>query len=132
MTLEAVNLKFRLGDTWASDEWAVLVDDLPVLLDTDGWRVTCQAKRAPDTPVLHEWSLDNNGVILGRVDVQFAGSEETEETSTIRITHSASISEEWDPFSASFEIQIERGTGTDIERHTVVAGTITGTEDITD
>lgn len=132
MTLELSEpLKFRLGDTWSSPEWAILIDDNPVLLEDDNWNVTCQARRDFDTPVLHEWSTANGGVLLGLVDVTYSDGSPSVQTSTVQILHSAATSQEWDPFSARFEIQIERGSELNIERHTVVAGHMTGTPDVT-
>lgn len=132
MTLENVVLKFRLGDTWASPEWAVLVDDLPVDLVAGGWSVLCQARRSPDSPPVQEWSLDNDRVQIGLADVSFGNTGEVGETSTIQLRHSAFDSNEWDPFSADFEIEIERGSDVNVERHTIVSGRITALQDVTD
>ncbi len=132
MTLEGVVLKFRLGDTWASPEWAVLVDDLPVDLSIDGWVVRCQARRKSSTAVIEEWSTDNARVQLGVADLVYGSDGEHGETSTIQLKHGASESEEWDPFAADFEVEIERGSGDNVERHTVISGRMYAVQDITE
>ncbi len=132
MTLENVVLKFRLGDTWVSPAWAVLVDDLPVNLVAGGWVVRCQARRTSDTAVVQEWSTVNGLILLGAASVEYGNTGETGETSTIQLRHSASLSGTWQPFAASFEIEIERGSGENVERHTIVSGRITALQDITE
>lgn len=132
MTLENVQLRFRLGDTWTSEPWAVLVDDEPVDLAADGWTVRCQARRRWSDEVLQEWSTDNGLIQLGVTTVEYGDPAQSGETSTIRLKHSAAESDSWDPFSSDFEIEIERGTGADIERHTIVYGRVTGYQDIAD
>jgi hypothetical protein len=132
VTLENVRLKFRLGDTWESPQWAVLVDDLPVNLAVDGWVVRCQARRRSDKAVLEEWSTGNGRVRLDLADVVYGNTGESGETSTIQLIHSARDSDSWDPFAADFEVEIERGSGANTERHTVVSGRIYGLQDVTD
>ncbi|MFA7264908.1 MAG: hypothetical protein WC054_01110 [Candidatus Nanopelagicales bacterium] len=112
--------------------WAVLIDDLPVDLGVGGWVVRCQAKRLPtDSSPVQEWSTGNQRVILGRAQVVYGNDGSTGETSTVQLVHTASASQSWDPFSADFDIEIERGSGTNVERHTLVSGRITGTRDVT-
>lgn len=132
MTLENVSLKFRLGDTWVSPPWAVLVDDAVVDLAADGWVVRCQARRTSGTAPVQEWSTENGRIQLGVATVEYGDSGQSAETSTIQLSHSAVESDSWDPFAASFEIEIERGSGSNIERHTVVSGRITAFQDVTD
>ena len=132
MTLENVRLVFRLGDTWASDQWAVLVNDLPVDLAVNGWRVLCQARRTDGSPVLHEWSLTNGRVQLDYADVVYGNSGQHGSTSTVQLKHSASESEEWHPFAAGFEVEISRGFGNNIERYTVVSGRMIAVQDLAD
>lgn len=129
--LEGVNLRFRLGDTWASPQWAVLIDDLSVDL-TDGWVVRCQARRTTDSAPVQEWSTENNHVRLGEASVEFGNTGESDITSTIQLFHSAAESDAWDPFSAYYEVEIERGSGENVERHTIVAGRMTALQDISD
>lgn len=132
MTLENVSLKFRLGDTWASPQWAVLVDDLPVDLSVDGWVVRCQARRRSHLEPVQEWSTTNGRVQLDVADVVYGATGESGATSTVQLKHSAGDSDSWEPFSADFEIEIERGSGVNVERHTIVSGRITALQDVTD
>lgn len=132
MALENVALRFYLGDTWSSPQWAVLVDDLPVNLSTGGWVVRCQARRGPGGPVLHEWTTGNNGIQLSTADVVFGDTGESGETSTIQLLNDADETDEWDPFSADFQIEIERGSGNNHERHTVISGRMTAIQDVVD
>lgn len=131
MTLEGVQLRFRLGDTWASPVWAVLVDDLPVNL-ADGWVVRAQARRTYDSSPVQEWSTGNGRIRLGQALVEYGNTGEQDTTSTIQMFHSAVDSDGWDPFSADFEIEIERGSGENLERHTIVAGRISAIQDVSD
>ena len=132
MTLENVSLKFRLGDTWVSQAWAVLVDDLPVNLSADGWVVRCQVRRTAETPPIQEWTSLNNRILIGAASVTYGNTGAVGETSTIQLRHTAAESDTWDPFAASFEIEIERGSGDNIERHTIVTGRMTAFQDIAD
>jgi hypothetical protein len=132
VTLENVSLSFRLGDSWVSEAWAVLVDDAPVDLVNDGWLVRCQARRTSRLPVIQEWSTINDRILIGEASVQYGDTGAVAPTSTIQLRHSAEESELWDPFAASFDIEIQRGVGANIERHTVISGRITALQDITD
>lgn len=132
MALENVTLRFYLGDTWSSPQWAVLVDDLPVDLSTGGWVVRCQARRGPRGPLLHEWTNFNGGIQLSTAEVVFGDTGESGETSTIQILNDADETDTWDPFSADFEVEIERGSGDNIERHTVLSGRMTALQDLAD
>lgn len=132
MTLENVQLRFRLGDTWSSPPWAVLIDDMTVDLTVGGWVVRCQARRTRSSVPVQEWSTENNRIRLDEAIVYFGDSGETDTTSTIQLHHSASASDSWEPFSSDFEVEIERGAGENIERHTIVSGRITAVQDISD
>jgi len=132
VALENVSLRFNLGDTWRSPIWAVLVDDLPVDLSTGGWTVRCQARRRPNAPVIYEWTNFNGGIQLDTAEVVYGNTGETGNTSTIQIVNDADVTDEWDPFSADFEIEIERGSGNNHERHTVVSGRMTALQDLAD
>lgn len=132
MALENVSLRFYLGDTWRSPVWAVLVDDLPVDLSTGGWVTRCQARRGPRGPLLHEWTDSNGGIQLSTADVVFGDTGESGETSTIQIVNDADETDTWDPFSADFEVEIERGSGDNMERHTVLSGRMTALQDLAD
>jgi hypothetical protein len=132
VSLENVSLRFYLGDTWSSPQWAVLVDDLPVNLAADGWVVRCQVRRTPDRPVLHEWSTTAGSIQLSTANVVFGDTGESGATSTIQLLNDADETDEWKPFSAEFEIEIERGSGNNVERHTVITGHMTAMEDVAD
>lgn len=132
MTLEGVRLTFRLGDTWLSQAWAVLIDDEPVDLSINGWVVRCQARRRSQDPAVQEWSTENGRILLGLASVQYGDTGAVGETSTIQLRHSAAESDAWDPFSAEFEIEIERGVEPEVERYTIVSGRVTGLQDVTD
>lgn len=131
MGAENVRLRFRLGDTWVSPAWAVLVDDLPVNLE-DGWTVRAQARRRPHDPPVQEWSTDNGRILLGKASVEYGSTGQTAETSTVQLQHSAKDSDGWQPFSAEFELEIERGSDDNVERYTIASGRVTGLEDIAD
>lgn len=131
MIAENVRLKFRLGDTWGSPVWAVLVHDQPVDLEDD-WLVRVQARRRPEDAPVHEWTVQNGGLVLGRATVEYTSTQQTVETSTIQMVNSAYKSATWLPFSADFEVEISRGTGAQMERFTVVRGRISGLEDVTE
>lgn len=132
MTLENVRLVFRLGDTWASPQWAVLVNDLPVDLSVGGWRVRCQARRTDSSALIREWTTANGRIQLDYADVLYGNSGDHGTTSTIQLRHSAVESDGWDPFAAGFEVEIERGSGNNIERYTVVSGRMIAVQDLAD
>jgi hypothetical protein len=131
-TLENQVLRFRLGDTWVSPIYAVLIDDLPAdLTPVSGhWSVKCQAKRTPTSPVLQEWTTENGRIIISDVQVQYSTDNIWATTSAIRLFHTADDSQDWNPFSAYFEIELERYEDEVLERFTLVTGRMIAKHDI--
>lgn len=131
-TLKNQVLEFRLGDTWVSPIYAVLIDDLPADLTplVGHWSVKCQARRTPSSPVLQEWTTENSRVIISEVQVQYSVDNIWASTSAIRLFHTADDSQHWSPFSAIFEIELERYEDEVLERFTLVTGRMIARQDV--
>ena len=126
----AADLDIKIGDSFWSDRWGVLVDDAPVDLTT-GWVVRAQIRPRPDsTTVLHDFTGD--GILL----TPPAPGEEPDTTipSTVQLyipQDEAALLGAW---TAVWDLQIEHptyGLGGTFFRRTVLAGVARTAWDVT-
>lgn len=103
-----LDLKFRIGDTWSSEQWAVLVNGGPVNLGDPGWSVRAQC-RDTDGALVAEWSTANDRVRLGTAVVTLDDDGPELTTSTVQLHHDPAA------FDAPFEGRVE----CEITRHLV-------------
>jgi hypothetical protein len=131
-TLENEVLRFRLGDTWVSPKYAVLIDDLPVDMTPEfgHWSVKCQARRISSSAVIQEWTTENGRVIIGEAQVQYTSDGLWATTNTVQLFHTADESQLWTPFAANFEIELERYVNEVLERYTLVSGRMIARQDV--
>lgn len=110
------DIKTRLGDSWTSPTWAILLPGGVGIDLTGGWTVRAEvhASRKTDTS-LHTYTVDDGGVVLGTATVTLSDGTEVE-TSTVVLQHDDSI--ELPVFVGPWDCQIQKGTQT----YTIAAG----------
>lgn len=128
----ALALAWPVGDDFTSDEWAVLIDGGPVNLSGPGWVTHGQARSRTTGDVLASWSSaatdpgTEGQVLLRTVQVPLSdGSFLT--TSTVRLRHSAAVSQLWGPVVGEVEVEITRRpdpTGPVTDNRTIGKGTV--------
>lgn len=117
-----VFVRYRLGRRYESDVWAVFLHDQPVDLAAGGWAVTAVVAGQPD----HVWRssnaiTDGPRVVIGSTSLELDGA--TVVTSTVQLSHLPQHTETWQPFTADFEVVIDRAADTaDAQRYTVLEG----------
>lgn len=117
--------RFRLGRSWASDVYAVLLHDQPVDLST-GWTVTAEATIAGE---VRTWTVTgpDRFVDLAHDAVDLGGPQPLQ-TSTVQLRNTPAATEGWSPFSADFEVVIAK----DGARYTVLSGFLRGDDRASD
>lgn len=120
---------YRLGDSWTSDTYAILVNGAPV--DLTGWRVFAQVRVGG--AVVAEWSTSSNTVTITQATL-----DDGRETSAIALRHSPAESRQRGPFGPSpFECEVSRyasaatpDTEDPEENYTVLYGRLTALADV--
>lgn len=138
----ALDLRFRVGDTWSSEEWAVLVNGGPVDLTVAGWTVRAQCRERPgDSEVLAEWSLGNGRVRLGLATFKLFADGPELTTSTVQLHHGPGDIPR--PFDGHIDCEITRRAVPDpdqpdpdpdaapLENYTIAAGRCRAEQDVT-
>jgi len=116
----SVHLSWRVGDSWASEEWVVLINGGPVDLTSYGWQVRAQA-RSSGGLVLAEWSSltvdpgTSGRVVIGEAAVPLVPDGPDVVTSSVRLTHSPSVSKRWGPFVAIGDVEVMRRPQPDLD-----------------
>jgi hypothetical protein len=124
------DLDIKVGDTFWSKRWAVLVSNAPVDL-TDGWTVRAQIRPAPGSLILlHEFS--GTGVLVtAPVTDEEAG---TTVPSTVQLYIPAATTATFTEWVGAWDLEIEHptaGLGGVPYRKTVLAGIARTTWDVT-
>lgn len=117
-----VHLDFVLGDDFATDEFAVLIDDEPVILDpAAGWSVRAQARARRDDagPAAIEWTTGNGRIRVGSATLAVDSTAVT--TSTVQLRHGPE-SETWLPLVGEYECEITRTVGGQILANRTILG----------
>lgn len=106
------DMRVRIGDSWTSPTWAVVMPGgLGVTLDGT-WTVRAQARRhARDGGALvYTWSTPG-GITIGTTTVKLA-SGTTITTSSVQLRHDGAASAAWPPFVGPWEFTIAKGADT--------------------
>jgi hypothetical protein len=124
------DLDIKVGDTFWSPRWAVLIAGVPVDL-TAGWTVRAQIRPRPDSAtVLHTFT--GAGV---RVTAPQAGEEpDTTVPSTVQLHIPPAVSETFTEWVGAWDLEIEHptfGLGGALYRQTVLSGVARTTWDVT-
>ena len=121
------DIKVRVGDSWSSPTWAILLPGGFGVDLTDDWRTVASVRHhvrdGGDT--VHIWE-EPDGVTIGQADVTLSSGTEVT-TSTIRLHHTGSISELWPAFVGHWDIEISKGD----DDFTVAAGTFRAITEVT-
>lgn len=137
----AVKLRWRVGDSWSSNEWAVLVNGAPVDLTAGGWQVRAQARgRAADEDVIAQWGTHVVGagtVALGTATVVLDDDGTELVTSTVQIRHTPAVSRGWGSLVGEFDAEVIRRPIPDldpntppVENYTIAVGTVHAVRDV--
>lgn len=127
MATDDVFVRFPLGRTFESETWGVLLRGQPVT-SSDGWTVRAEATVGG---VVREWTSAGGParVVLGTTPVDGVDGVTT---LTVQLAHDAAWTADWGPFTADFEVVLERGAGADVERYEVLSGFMRGDSRATD
>lgn len=121
------DFKVRVGDTWGSPTWAVLLPGGYGVDLADGWTMTASVKRnrCDGGEVVHVWA-EPNGIWLGQAEVTLAdGTVIT--TSTVALYHTGAESEEWPIFVGRWDFEIAKGDAD----YTIAAGSFRTIREVT-
>lgn len=120
-----VDWTYRVGDTWASETLAVLVNGFGVDLTANGWTVLAQARIGG--AVVASWSLEDGTISLDTAEVDGVT------TSTVQLVHTPKQSRSRGPFAgAAFELEVSRyaeGETDPLESYTIAEHRITALPD---
>lgn len=120
------DFKIRVGDTWSSPVWAVLLPGGLGVDLTDGWDVRASVRRHPLDGGAEVYAWQDAGIILGQAEVTLAdGTEVT--TSTVQLHHSGEDSEGWPLFVGPYDFEIRKGS----DDYTIAAGTVRAVAEVT-
>lgn len=126
MTLR-LDIKTRVGDSWTSPLWAVLLPGGLGVDLTDGWTVRASVRRHPRDggATVHTWEPPD-GVVLGQAEVTLANGT-TVTTSTVQLRHTGQASELWPLFVGPWDFEIEKGP----DDYTIAEGTFRTIAEVT-
>lgn len=103
------DIKVRVGDTWGSPTWAILLPGGLGVDLADGW--TCKASvrrhRVDGGALVHEW-VEPDGMILGQAEVTLSTGT-TVTTSTVSLRHTGDESADWPVFVGPWDFEIRKG-----------------------
>lgn len=121
------DIKVRVGDTWGSPTWAVLLPGGVGVDLTDGWTLKASVRRhrADGGATVHTWEAPD-GVILGQAEVTLSTGEEVT-TSTVELHHDGDESEDWPIFVGPWDFEISKNAAD----YTIAAGTFRTVREVT-
>lgn len=121
------DIKVRVGDTWSSPTWAVLLPGGLGVDLTDGWTLKASVRRhrADGGAQVHEWAAPD-GLVLGQAEVSLANGE-TVTTSTVALHHTGDDSTAWPVFVGPWDFEIRKGA----EDYTIAGGTFRTVREVT-
>lgn len=110
------DIKVRVGDTWSSPTWAVLLPGGYGVDLTDGWAMKASVR-------LHRLDGGNevfvwDEILLGQADVTLANGT-TVTTSTVSFRHTGADSTTWPIFVGRWDFEISKAD----EDYTIASGT---------
>lgn len=111
------DIKTRLGDSWSSPTWAVILPGGLGVDLTDGWTVTASVLRERQGAVVHTYDASTNGVALGSATVTLSNGA-TVTTSTVELRHTGAQTDDWPVFVGPWDCEIANG----VDRYTIVGG----------
>lgn len=102
------DIKVRVGDTWSSPTWAVLLPGGLGVDLADGWtmRASVRRHRADGGAEVHEWAAPD-GLIVGQADVTLSTGT-TVTTSTVALHHTGTESATWPIFVGPWDFEIRK------------------------
>ena len=130
-----IDWTYRVGDTFTSEAFAVLVDGAPVVLDDGpgGWSALAQARHGD--VVVAAWSSEDDTIAFGVADINDADGALVS-TATVALTHTPTQSRSRGPFGRTpIEVEVSRyapdaAPGADpVESYTIAAGWVTALPD---
>lgn len=119
------DMKVRVGESWTSPTWAVVMPGgVGVTLDGT-WTVLAQARRHPRDggALVYTWTTPG-GITIGSAAVKLA-SGTTITTSTVQLRHDGAASTAWPLFVGPWEFTIAKGTDT----YAIAEGTVRAVKD---
>ena len=121
------DIKVRVGDTWSSPTWAVLLPGGFGVDLTDGWTLKASVRRhrADGGAEVHEWAAPD-GLILGQAEVTLANGTEVT-TSTVALHHTGAESAGWPIFVGPWDFEISKGD----DDYTIAGGTFRAFREVT-
>lgn len=121
------DIKVRVGDTWNSPTWAVLLPGGLGVDLTDGWTLKASVRRhrGDGGAQVHQW-IEPDGVILGQAEVTLATGT-TVVTSTVELRHTGAESDEWPIFVGPWDFEIAK----DDDDFTIAGGTFRTVNEVT-
>lgn len=121
------DIKTRLGDSWSSPTWAVILPGgLGVDLTAD-WTLRASVRRhtRDGGAIVHTWTTPA-GLALGQAQVTLStGAVVT--TSTVALRHTGTDSTAWPVFVGPWDFEISKGD----EDYTIAAGTFRTCAEVT-
>lgn len=122
------DIKVRVGDTWTSPTWAVLLPGGLGVDLADGWTLKASVRQHRDDggTEVHAWTKTDDGVIVGQAEVTLA-SGTTVTTSTVALRHSGTESAVWPIFVGPWDFEIAKGD----EDYTIAGGTFRTVREVT-
>lgn len=114
------DIKVRVGDTWGSPTWAVIMPGGVGVDLTNGWAMQASVRREPRDGSTTVYTYQAPiGITLGTTDVTLANGT-TVTTSTVALRHTGVVSQEWPIFVGRWDFEISKGD----EDYTIAAGSI--------
>jgi hypothetical protein len=121
------DIKVRVGDTWTSPTWAVLLPGGFGVDLNDGWELKASVRRhrADGGAQVHQW-VEPEGIVLGQAEVTLANGT-TVTTSTVALHHTGTESEGWPIFVGPWDFEISKAT----DDYTIAGGTFRTIREVT-
>lgn len=122
------DIKVRIGDSWSSPTWAVLLPGGVGVDLNDGWTCKASVRRHRDYGgfTVHTWSNVAGSVILGEAEVTLASGEQVT-TSTVALHHTGSASSGWPVFVGEWDFEISKAD----EDYTIAGGSFRTIAEVT-
>lgn len=113
------DIKTRIGDSFTSPEWAIILPGGTGITLSDGWTVSASLRRHTRDGGATVHTYSGAAVTTGTTTVTMAdGTQVT--TSTVQLHHTATESKDWPAFVGPWDFQISKGD----EDYTIAAGTV--------
>jgi hypothetical protein len=114
------DIKVRVGDTWGSPTWAVIMPGGVGVDLANGWSMRASVRREPRDGSTTVYTYQAPiGITLGTTAVTLANGT-TVTTSTVALRHTGAVSQEWPIFVGRWDFEISKGG----EDYTIAAGSI--------